>query len=217
MIAALALALPGLAQLQPASHESPSGLWRLRVDPVERTGASGADYAMTLDGTPVWEARHPFTLWEACVTDQGRVGGVAYVGQGAESWGGGRLDVVILAPANAGGSRAASRRRKLGKATDVHWKQQQMKEEHWHEIFAVAIGNERQIARYCHIAQAPHRAHAECGENEAGGQIADCVGASHAYAPPRPDWPRPFTRFRCAATADMRLSPTLIVPYRDLM
>jgi hypothetical protein len=87
MIAALALALPGLAQLQPASHESPSGLWRLRVDPVERTGASGADYAMTLDGTPVWEARHPFTLWEACVTDQGRVGGVAYVGQGVSFYG----------------------------------------------------------------------------------------------------------------------------------
>jgi hypothetical protein len=97
-IAFLLLTGAPLAQLQPATHESPSGLWRLHVDPLERSGTSGADYAMTLDGTPVWEARHPFTLWSACVTDEGRVGGYGYVGATASSWSGGRLDVVILSP-----------------------------------------------------------------------------------------------------------------------
>lgn len=97
----LALAIPVGAQLQPATYESPSGLWRLHVDPIERSGTSGADYSMTFDGTAVWEARHPFTLWEACVTDEGRVGGYGYVGGSgrfAPSPSDARLDVVILTP-----------------------------------------------------------------------------------------------------------------------
>lgn len=100
-IAVLALSGALLAQLQPATYASPSGLWRLHVDPIERSGTSGADYAMTFDGTGVWQARHPFTLWEACVTDEGRVGGYGYVG--AEPWmpGGGSVDVAVLSPDGA--------------------------------------------------------------------------------------------------------------------
>jgi hypothetical protein len=82
-------------------------------------------------------------------------------------------------PKRRRGRCRASRRSKLSKATDIHWEQYQMKKQHWHQIATVAVDDESQIARNCHVAQVVHRAHAERHENEARGKIADCVCPSH--------------------------------------
>jgi hypothetical protein len=66
--------------LQPYRHASPTGRATLSVDPLDREGSGGADYAVTVDGASAWSARLPFALWEAAVADDGRVAGCYFAG-----------------------------------------------------------------------------------------------------------------------------------------
>jgi sugar lactone lactonase YvrE len=59
-------------------YSSPSAHWVLTVDPEERTGAGSARYVLMREGKQAWSARHPFTLQDAVVADDGTVGGYAY-------------------------------------------------------------------------------------------------------------------------------------------
>ncbi|NOT28832.1 MAG: hypothetical protein HOP15_00115 [Planctomycetes bacterium] len=98
---ALALVLVAGApapELQPKTYSSPSGGWSLRVEPLTREGSGEADYTLTGGGREAWRKRHPFALWEAAVTDGGRVGGYAYVDAVQEMASGGSLHVVVLSP-----------------------------------------------------------------------------------------------------------------------
>lgn len=63
--------------LNPYTVGSASG-FTLLVNPSDMLGRGPADYRMTRDGRVIWEARLPFTLWEAAVTDDGRVAGYGY-------------------------------------------------------------------------------------------------------------------------------------------
>jgi hypothetical protein len=64
--------------LQPKSYSSPSGEWRLEVDPSSPRGAGPAQVAVTRGGQPVWEAELPFTFWEARAADTGHCAGYGY-------------------------------------------------------------------------------------------------------------------------------------------
>ncbi len=64
--------------LDPKTYTSPSGQFKLVVDPSDMNGAGSATYRLKRDGREVWSASKPFTLWDACVTDEGVVGGYAY-------------------------------------------------------------------------------------------------------------------------------------------
>lgn len=99
----LALLLTGLAlspalELQPRTYASPSGGWSLRVEPLTRDGTGEADYTLSGGGREAWKKRHAFALWDACVTDDGRVAGYAYVGRDADAPAGGSLHAVVLSP-----------------------------------------------------------------------------------------------------------------------
>jgi hypothetical protein len=67
-----------LTVLNPKDYDSPSGTYRLRVDPGNRYGAGKATYRLTKGGKEIWSGERPFTLWEAGVTDDGTVAGYAY-------------------------------------------------------------------------------------------------------------------------------------------
>ena len=90
-----ALPLPSCSQGRTCS---PSGGWSLRVEPLTRAGTGEADFTLTGAGREAWKKRHPFALWDAAVTDDGRVAGYAYVGRTIESGNGGSLHVVVLSP-----------------------------------------------------------------------------------------------------------------------
>lgn len=95
----LCLSAAPAPQLQPKTYASPSGGWELRVAPKTREGTGEADYTLSGSGREAWTRRHPFAMWEAAVTDDGRVAGFAYVGSTPEAPGGGSLHVVLLSPA----------------------------------------------------------------------------------------------------------------------
>src|SRR5262245_8317809 len=79
MLAASALASDGPAPiLNPRTYTSPSGQFKLEVDPSTMYGQGEGSYRVTRDGKPVWSATHPFTLWEAEITDDGTVAGYGY-------------------------------------------------------------------------------------------------------------------------------------------
>jgi sugar lactone lactonase YvrE len=98
VVLAVGAVTPRLQELQPKTYSSPSGRWTLRVEPTERSGTTEADDTLIGGEREAWHARHPFALWDAIVTDDGRVAGVAYSGQGPKFWSGGTLRVVVLAP-----------------------------------------------------------------------------------------------------------------------
>jgi hypothetical protein len=70
--------IPYMPILEPKEYASPSGGYRLFVDPSDRSGEGPATYRLSYNGKEVWSGKRPFTLWEAGVTDDGRVGGYAY-------------------------------------------------------------------------------------------------------------------------------------------
>jgi sugar lactone lactonase YvrE len=87
-----------MAVLNPKEYASPSGAYRLRVDPGNRYGAGKATYGLTRQGKEIWSGERPFTLWEAGVTDDGTVAGYAY-SRGLEAIGdAGDMRVIILDP-----------------------------------------------------------------------------------------------------------------------
>ncbi len=82
--------------LQPADYSSPDATWTLHVDPSRRDGGGRGAYRMTRAGEVVWEKELAVTLWEAQVTDDGRVAGYAY-SEGWRDYGSdGALHLVIL-------------------------------------------------------------------------------------------------------------------------
>src|SRR4051795_9969743 len=64
--------------LNPKDYASPSGKYSLFVNPSDLYGRGKASYRLTLEGREVWSAEKPYTLWEACVADDGLVTGYAY-------------------------------------------------------------------------------------------------------------------------------------------
>lgn len=79
-------AVPALAQyglpapVDPRTYVSPSGKWRLDVDPSSIDGGGSADYVLKNEGNVAWSGRKPFTLLDAEVADTGVVAGYAYSG-----------------------------------------------------------------------------------------------------------------------------------------
>lgn len=92
--------------INPKTYSSPSGEFALEVDPSTMYGQGEARYRLTRGGKEVWTATHPFTFWEAAVTDEGASAGYAYQhGPGGFAPGGRRADptpgkfhIAILAP-----------------------------------------------------------------------------------------------------------------------
>jgi len=64
--------------LQPKRYTSPSGRFVLTVDPTARSGDGVGRYRLEHEGVTVWSAEQPFTLWDASVDDEGRIGGYSY-------------------------------------------------------------------------------------------------------------------------------------------
>ena len=64
--------------LNPKTYKSPSAEFELFVDPSTMNGQGEGTYRLTRKGKVVWSGKHPFTLWEAGVTDVGIVAGYAY-------------------------------------------------------------------------------------------------------------------------------------------
>jgi sugar lactone lactonase YvrE len=83
--------------LNPKEYVSPSGDYRLRVDPSDRYGKGKARYRLTKKGVEVWAGERPFTLWRAGVADNGTVGGYAY-SHGEHAWKDGDFRVVLFDP-----------------------------------------------------------------------------------------------------------------------
>lgn len=89
-------AAQGPSYLDPMEFTSPSGRYVLQVDPSEPDGAGPGDHALRDRGEVVWRARHPFTVQEAIVTDEGRVLGAAYANGWGLGLGGGEIVVAVL-------------------------------------------------------------------------------------------------------------------------
>jgi hypothetical protein len=51
-----------VAILNPKEYTSPSGAYRLRVNPSNRDGAGKATYRLTYNGKEIWSGQRPFTL-----------------------------------------------------------------------------------------------------------------------------------------------------------
>ncbi len=96
VLTALALVSPAL-QLQPRTYVSPDGGWTLAVEPLTRDGTGAANYVLTGAGHEAYRREHPFALWDAFVTDDGRAGGYAYAGSGPDGLRG-SVHVVVLSP-----------------------------------------------------------------------------------------------------------------------
>lgn len=84
--------------LQPATHTSPDGRWKLRVDPTRRDGGGSGNYRLEHDGKLAWEGAKPWTFWEAVVSDRGVAAGYAYSGGWRDHGAKGSFHAVILAP-----------------------------------------------------------------------------------------------------------------------
>jgi hypothetical protein len=64
--------------VHPQTYRSVSGEFQCLVDPTDLYGKGPADYRLTRSGKDLWKRRLGFTLYQAVVSDQGRVGGYAY-------------------------------------------------------------------------------------------------------------------------------------------
>jgi hypothetical protein len=64
--------------LNPQNYSSPSGAFVLEVDPSDPKGRGEGTYRLTKNGEEVWAAKHPFTFFNAGVTDDGISAGYAY-------------------------------------------------------------------------------------------------------------------------------------------
>jgi hypothetical protein len=96
--------------LQPKTYTSPSGEFVLSVDPSQRSGAGKALYALKRNGTVVWSAEHPFTLWDAVLADDGTTGGYAYSrGYNYDGGARGQGDFVVAILDTGGKLRLAER------------------------------------------------------------------------------------------------------------
>jgi hypothetical protein len=88
--------------LNPKHYTSPSGRYSLFVNPSDLKGRDGGSYRLTSEGREVWSGTRPYTLWDACVTDDGVTGGYAYSNGFAGIWdagfkaGEGDFRVVII-------------------------------------------------------------------------------------------------------------------------
>lgn len=98
-IAFLSGASQASTELQPKTYLSPSGHWSLRVEPIERSGTRGAEYVLRGGEQETWRRTRPFALWDAVITDDGRVAGFAYSGASIEAPSGGSLRILVLSPA----------------------------------------------------------------------------------------------------------------------
>ncbi len=89
--------------LQPKTYASPSGRFKLEVDPTEKYGAGPGNYRLTCDGQVVWSGQRPFTLQDAAVSDKGEVVGYSYSagpeGHAPNRQGPGDFRAVIIDPA----------------------------------------------------------------------------------------------------------------------
>ena len=90
--------------LNPKTYVSQTGVYSLVVDPTDMHGRNAADYRFTGYGKAIWTKRFPFCLWDAVVTNDGRVAGYAYT-HGLEGFaasgrtaGLGEFLVVLLSP-----------------------------------------------------------------------------------------------------------------------
>lgn len=81
-------------------YTSPSGTYRLRIEPADRDGRGSAQYELTKSGERVWASSRLITLVDAYVTDDGSTIGYGYteglVGNHASGYG--ELQLVILSP-----------------------------------------------------------------------------------------------------------------------
>ena len=64
--------------LNPKTYTSPSGAYKLDVDPSNMHGQGGGTYRLTRHGEEVWSGQRALTLWECTVTDDGAAAGYAY-------------------------------------------------------------------------------------------------------------------------------------------
>lgn len=81
--------------LHPRDHRSTDERWVLHVDPSRRDGVGPAECRMSRSGVLVWARQLPFTLREACVTNEGGVIGYAHAYLRPYE---GELTLVVLAP-----------------------------------------------------------------------------------------------------------------------
>ena len=82
------------------NFKSPSGEFTLRETPSNSDGDGPATYVLKQNGRTVWKGQKPFTLWEASVSNSGRVFGFGYrdgltsIGQ----YGADTIDVWLVDP-----------------------------------------------------------------------------------------------------------------------
>jgi hypothetical protein len=97
----LALASPVFQEpqiLQPKTYVSPSGEWRLSVDPSSKLGDGPASVSVTHRGVEAWQAELPYTYWKATITDAGYAAGYAFTAGPIEIVVEGEFVVAIIAP-----------------------------------------------------------------------------------------------------------------------
>ncbi len=73
----------GFLTLNPATYSSPSGQYRLEVNPSTLYGQGDGTCRVTRAGVEVWSKTLPVTLWQAAIADDGTVAGYGY-SHGAE-------------------------------------------------------------------------------------------------------------------------------------
>jgi hypothetical protein len=94
LFAAIAMPVPQVPEiLQPKSYVSPSGEWRLSVDPSSKFGDGPARVAVSRGGVSAWEAPISFTFREAFITDSGYAAGYALT----DPRGRGTIDELVVA------------------------------------------------------------------------------------------------------------------------
>jgi hypothetical protein len=64
--------------LSPKTYLSPSSKYSLLVNPSDLYGRGSATYKLTREGREIWSGEKPYTLWDACVGDDGLAAGYAY-------------------------------------------------------------------------------------------------------------------------------------------
>ena len=71
---------PRVPTLQPFQITSPDGAYLFEVKPTHRYGSGPSMATLSKGGTKevVWKRELPFTFWQACVNNDGKVGGFAY-------------------------------------------------------------------------------------------------------------------------------------------
>ena len=79
----------------PATYASPSGRFRLEVNPTLQSGDGSARYRLTKGGREVWAGERPFTFRDAAVAEDGTAAGFGYSSSG-QLWG--SFNVGILSP-----------------------------------------------------------------------------------------------------------------------